>query len=51
MRHNVIKLHEHENVGTHWIAWYISNIDAIYFDSLGAGRIPKVIWKIKFELK
>ena len=30
-------------VGTHWIALYILDNDAIYFDSFGVERIPKEI--------
>ena len=30
-------------VGTHWIALYILDNDAIYFDSFGVEHIPKEI--------
>ena len=29
------------DVGTHWIALYLLNNDAIYFDSFGIEHIPK----------
>ena len=31
----VINLDEYEDVGTHWIALYVKNIEIIYFDSFG----------------
>ena len=31
------------HVGTHWIALYIFDNDAIYFDSFGVEHIPKEI--------
>ena len=38
---HVINLDEYENVGIHWIPFYISNKDAIYFDSDGVEHVPK----------
>ena len=37
----VINLDEYVDVGTHWIALYIHNNDAIYFDSFRVEHIPK----------
>ena len=39
----VINLHEYANVGTYWIAFYVKNIEIIYFDSFGIGHVPKEI--------
>ena len=39
----VINLYEHFDVGTHWIAFYILNNKATYFDSFGVEHIPKEI--------
>ena len=36
----VINLDEYINVGTHWIALYIKNIEIIYFDSFGVEHVP-----------
>ena len=41
----VINLDEYAGVGTHWITLYISNNDAIYFNSFGVEHIPKEIKK------
>ena len=41
----VINLDECAGVGTHWITLYISNNDAIYFNSFGVEHIPKEIKK------
>ena len=38
---HVINLDEYENVGIHWIPFYISNKDAIYFDSDGVEHVTK----------
>ena len=38
-------LDEYADVGTHWIALYISNNNAIHFDSFGVERILKEITK------
>ena len=34
---------EYEDVGTHWIALYVSNNEIIYFDSFGVEYIPKEV--------
>ena len=39
----VINLDEHSDIGTHWIALYVKNIDIIYFDNFGVEYIPKEI--------
>ena len=36
-----INLDEYANVGTHWIALYVKNIEIVYFDSFGVERVPK----------
>ena len=41
----VINLDEYSDIGTHWIAWYISNNDVTYFDSFEVEHIPKEIKK------
>ena len=42
----VINLNEYADVGTHWIALYVLNIEIIYFDSFGVEYVPKEIhWK------
>ena len=41
----VINLDEYPDVGTHWIALYISNNGATLFDSFGVEHIPKEIKK------
>ena len=38
-------LDEYADVGTHWIVLYISNNNAIHFDSFGVERILKEITK------
>ena len=35
----VINLDEYENTGTHWIALFVKNNEAIYFDSFGIEHI------------
>ena len=42
----VINLDEYESIGTHWIALYINNNNATYFDSFGVEHIPNEIKKI-----
>ena len=37
----VINLDEYADVGTHWIALYTLNNDAVYFDSFGVEHVPK----------
>ena len=39
-RSHVINLDEYANVGTHWIALYVKNCEAIYFDSFGVEHVP-----------
>ena len=39
----VINLDEYANVGTHWIAVYAKNNEAIYFDSFGVEHSPKEV--------
>ena len=41
----VINLDEYTDVGTHWIALYVSNNGVIYFDSFGVEQILKEIEK------
>ena len=41
----VISLDEYHDIGTHWIALYVNNKIAMYFDSFGAEHIPKEIMK------
>ena len=37
----IINLDEYSDIGTHWIAWYVQNNDATYFDNFGVKHIPK----------
>ena len=39
----VINLDEYFDIGTHWIAFYIMNKKATYFDSFGVEHIPNEI--------
>ena len=41
----VINLDEYRNIGTHWVALYVSNKTIMYFDSFGVEHIPKKIMK------
>ena len=41
----VINLNEYSDIGTHWVAFYVSNNDVTYFDSFGVKHIPKEIKK------
>ena len=41
----VINLDEYSDIGTHWIALYVNNKSATYFDSLRIGHIPKEVKK------
>ena len=43
----VINLDEHADVGTHWIALYVKNIEIIFFNSFAVEHIPKEIMDIK----
>ena len=39
----VINLDEYSDIGTHWVALYVENNDATYFDSFRVEHIPKDI--------
>ena len=39
----VINLDEYADVGTHWIALYVEDIEIIYFGSFGVEYVPKEI--------
>ena len=39
----VINLDEYADVGTHWVALYVKNNEAIYFESFGVELAPKEI--------
>ena len=41
----VINLDEYSDIGTHWVALYVSNNDVTYFDSFGVEHIPKEMKK------
>ena len=41
----VINLDEYRDIGTHWVALYVTNKTIIYFDSFGVEHIPKEIIK------
>ena len=41
----VINLDEYRDIGTHWVALYVNNKIATYFDSFGVEHIPKEIMK------
>ena len=41
----VINLDEYHDIGTHWVALYVNNKIAIYFDYFGVEHIPKEIMK------
>ena len=41
----VINLDEYHDIGTHWVALYVNNKIAIYFDSFEVEHIPKEIMK------
>ena len=41
----VINLDEYSDIGTHQVALYVLNNDAIYFDSFGVEHIPEEIKK------
>ena len=41
----VTNLDEYSDIGTHWVALYVSNNDVTYFDSFGVEHIPKEIIK------
>ena len=37
----IITLNEYSDIGTHWIALYVLNINVTYFVSFGVEHIPK----------
>ena len=39
----VINLDEYSDIGTHWVALYVSNNNVAYFDGFGVEHIPKAI--------
>ena len=39
----VINLDEYSDIGTHWIALFVNNKTATYFDSFGIEHIPREI--------
>ena len=39
----IINLDEYSDIGTHWVALYVSNNDVTSFDSFGVEHIPKKI--------
>ena len=39
----VINLDEYSDIGTHWIALYVNNNSATYFDSFGIEHISKEV--------
>ena len=41
----MINLDEYESIVTHWIVFYVSSENAIYFDKFGVKHIPKEITK------
>ena len=41
----VINLDEYRKIGTHWVALYVKNKTATYFDSFGVKHIPNEIMK------
>ena len=41
----VINLDKYHDIGTHWVALYVNNKTATYFDSFGVEHIPKEIKK------
>ena len=41
----IINLDEYSDIGTHWVALWVTNNNATYFDSFGVEHIPKEIIK------
>ena len=39
----IIDLDEYPDIGTHWVALWVNNNNATYFDSFGVEHIPKEI--------
>ena len=42
---HITNLDGHSDIGTHWVALYVNNKTATYFDSFGVEHIPKKIKK------
>ena len=42
---NIINLDEYSDIRSHWVALYVNNKTATYFDSFGVEHIPKEIKK------
>ena len=40
----IVNLDEYSDIGTHWVALYVHNNDASYFDSFVVEHIPKEIY-------
>ena len=40
---HVINLDEYADVRTHWVVFYVKNIEIIYFDSFGVEHVPNEI--------
>ena len=40
---DVINLDEFANVGTHWVAFFCSRNEIVYFDSFGVEHVPDKI--------
>ena len=47
----VINLDKYHDIGTHWVALYVNNKIAIYFDSFGVEHFPKEIMKFIIRKK
>ena len=46
----VINFDKYADVGTHWVALYVEDIEVIYFDSFWVENVPKEIEKfIKYK--
>ena len=42
----IVNLDEYSDIGTHWVAMYVNNKSATYFDFFGVKNIPKEIKRI-----
>ena len=42
----VVNIDEYSDIGTHWIALYVNNKTAAYFDSFAIEHVPKEVKKI-----
>ena len=42
----IVNLDEYHDIGTHWVALYVNNKTATYFDSFGIEHIPKEVQKV-----